>query len=124
MGIKKIARKASKVAKFNSDKAETRFKVHIRNRPLGTEKGFVLDNTKSMGYPPFIVDVIIQHNWQLFCAHPEDPIVALVHKFYANLTDPEEDIVYVRGVQVPLSEEAINVVFGLEDPMDGHLEFV
>ncbi|PON79629.1 hypothetical protein PanWU01x14_008610 [Parasponia andersonii] len=69
-------------------------------------------------------DVTIQHNWQLFCAHPEDSIVPLVREFYANLTNPEEDIVYVRGVQVPLSMDAINTIFGLGDLVDEHSEFV
>ncbi|PON57057.1 hypothetical protein PanWU01x14_176470, partial [Parasponia andersonii] len=35
-----------------------------------------------------------------------------------------EDTVYVRGVQVSWSEEPINAVFGLGDPVDEHFEFV
>ncbi|PON78020.1 hypothetical protein PanWU01x14_023740 [Parasponia andersonii] len=48
----------------------------------------------------------------------------LVREFYANLTDPEENTIYVRGVQVSWSEEAINAVFGLGDPVDEHSEFI
>ncbi|PON57261.1 hypothetical protein PanWU01x14_175250, partial [Parasponia andersonii] len=76
------------------------------------------------GRPPFITDVITQHNWKLFGAHPKDPSVPLVHEFCANLIDLEEDTMYVRGVQVPLSEEAINAILGLGDPMDEYFEFV
>ncbi|PON90635.1 hypothetical protein TorRG33x02_134920 [Trema orientale] len=124
MGIKRVARKASKAVKFDSEAAEARYEEHIKNQPLGAEKGFAWNNNEPLGQPPFIADVIIQHNWQLFCAHHEDPIVPLVREFYANLTDPEEDTVYVKGVQVPWSEEAINTLFGLGDPVDEHSAFV
>ncbi|PON46588.1 hypothetical protein TorRG33x02_325580, partial [Trema orientale] len=124
IGIKKVARKASKVAKFDSDETKVRFEENIQHWPLGAGKGFMLNDTESMAQPSFIADVIAQHNLRLFCAHPEDPIVPLVREFYANLTDPEEDTVYVGGVQVPLSEKAINAIFGLGDPVDEHSEFV
>ncbi|PON70143.1 hypothetical protein PanWU01x14_083180 [Parasponia andersonii] len=101
MGIKRVARKASKAIKFEFEVAETRYEENIQNRPLSAEKGFVWDNT-----------------------HPEDPIMPLVREFYANLTNPDDDTVYVRGVQVPLSVEAINTIFGLGDPVNEHSEFV
>ncbi|PON66208.1 hypothetical protein PanWU01x14_110740, partial [Parasponia andersonii] len=103
---------------------EARYEENIQNRPLSAEKGFIWDSNVPPGQPPFIVDVIIQHNWQLFCTHPKDPIVPLVREFYANLTNLEEDTVYVRGVQVPLSMEAINTIFGLGDLVDEYSEFV
>ncbi|PON35554.1 hypothetical protein PanWU01x14_335450, partial [Parasponia andersonii] len=124
MGIKRVARKAHKAVKFETEAAETRYENNIQNRPLNAEKGFVLDNSETMGQLPFIAQVITQHNWKQFCAHPEDPIVPLVREFYANLTDPVENTVYVRGVQVSWSEEAINAVFGLGDPVDEHSEFI
>ncbi|PON62892.1 hypothetical protein PanWU01x14_135680 [Parasponia andersonii] len=40
------------------------------------------------------------------------------------MTNPDDDTVYVRGVQVPLSTEAINTIYGLGDPVDEHSEFV
>ncbi|PON42276.1 hypothetical protein PanWU01x14_283280 [Parasponia andersonii] len=124
MGIKRVAHKASKAVKLKSEAAETRYEENIQNRPLSAEKGFVGDNSKPLEKPPFIEDVITQHNWQLFCAHPEDLIAPLVREFYANMTNPDDDTVYVRGVQVPLSAEAINTIYGLGDPVDEHSEFV
>ncbi|PON85987.1 hypothetical protein TorRG33x02_181920, partial [Trema orientale] len=124
IGIKRVARKAHKAVKFETEEAETRYEENIQKQPLNAEKGFLLNNSETMGQQPFIAQVINQHNWRQFCAHPEDPIVPLVREFYANLTDPEEDTVYVRGVQVPWTEEAINTVFGLGDPVDEHSEFV
>ncbi|PON70375.1 hypothetical protein PanWU01x14_080440 [Parasponia andersonii] len=124
MGIERVARNASKAVKFESKAAEIRYEENIQNRPLSVEKEFVWDNSKPLEQPPFIADVIIQHNWQLFCAHPEDPIVPLVREFYTNMTNPDDDTVYIRGVQVPLSVEAINTIFSLGDPIDEHSEFV
>ncbi|PON41193.1 LOW QUALITY PROTEIN: hypothetical protein PanWU01x14_291710 [Parasponia andersonii] len=75
-----------------------------------------------MGQPPFPADVIAQHDWRLFCAYPEDPIMPLVCEFYANITDPKEGTMYAEVFKFP--EEAINAIFGLRDPVDEHSEFV
>ncbi|PON43620.1 hypothetical protein PanWU01x14_272370, partial [Parasponia andersonii] len=54
MGIKRVARKASTAVKFESKAAKTRYEENIQNWPLSVEKGFVWDNSKPLGQPPFI----------------------------------------------------------------------
>ncbi|PON44141.1 hypothetical protein PanWU01x14_268850 [Parasponia andersonii] len=81
MGIKQVARKASKAVKFESEAAE------IRCHHL-TQLATILRSSRGPD-----------------CAS-------------------DNNTVYVREVQVPLSVEAINTIFGLGDPVDEHSEFV
>ncbi|PON36583.1 hypothetical protein PanWU01x14_327210 [Parasponia andersonii] len=99
MGIKQIARKSSKIVKFKSEAAETRYEENIQNRPLSVEKGFVGDN--------------------------KDPIVPLVREFYANLTNPDDDTVAeaintIFGLGDPVDEHSEFV----EDIMEPELATV
>ena len=43
----------------------------------------------------------------------------MVREFYSNMIDMKEDIVYVRGVWVPMGHERINEVLQIEDSRNG-----
>ena len=105
MPTKKVARKNIGVGKrdqscikiFDYEAAESRFNESVSKRSFCLEKGFILQDNDTMGYPPFVHSVITMHNWKQFCVHPDDVCVPVVREFYANLTDEYQDVVYVRG---------------------------
>ena len=43
----------------------------------------------------------------------------MVREFYSNMIDLREDLVYVRGVWVPMGHERINEVLQIKDPKNG-----
>ena len=67
---------------------------------------------------------ITMHNQKQFCAHPYDVCVLVVREFYSNLTEEYQDVVYVRGKQVPIGSQSINSYFGITSEADEHAEYV
>ena len=74
--------------------------------------------------PPFVHSVITMHNWKNLCALPDDAYVLVVRGFYSNLTKEYQDVVYVRGKQVPIGSKTINNYFGIKSEVDEHSEYV
>ena len=58
--------------------------------------------------------------WRLFCKHKPPRFVAVVREFYSNMIDRREDLVYVKGVWVPMGHERINEVLQTKDPKNGY----
>ena len=109
---------------FECEVAETIFNESVSKRSFCLEKGFILQDNDTMGYPPFVHAVITMHNWKQFCAHPDDVCVPVVREFYSNLTEEYQDVVYVRGIQVPIGRKSINSYFGITSEVDEHAEYV
>ena len=84
----------------------------------------MLQDTDTMGYPPFVHSVITMHNWKQFCVHPDDVCVPIVREFYANFTDEYQEVVFVRGKQVRIDSQAINRHFGITSAANEHTDFV
>ena len=105
MSPKKVARKNAGLGKreqscikiFECEPAESKFNESISKRSFCLEKGFILQDNDTMGYPPFVHSVITMHNWKQFCAHPDNVCVPVVREFYSNLPKEYQDVVYVRG---------------------------
>ena len=55
----------------------------------------------------------------LFYTHKPLGFAAVVREFYANMVDMKEDLVYVRGIWVPMGHERINEVLQIKDPKNG-----
>ncbi|GMN62436.1 hypothetical protein TIFTF001_031515 [Ficus carica] len=108
---------------FQSDEAEDRCEKFTSKRSFCPEKGFLLQDTPTMGYDEFIHSVIAKHQWRQFCSHPITAVVPIVREFYAYFTWEGEKTVYVRGVQVPIDKDTINRFYGLEEAYDLHTEF-
>ena len=64
------------------------------------------------------------HNWKNLCAHLDDACVPVVREFYSNLTEEYQDVVYVRGKQVPIGSKMFNNYFGIQREADEHSEYV
>lgn len=113
----------AKVKKSVNDTTATRFKTYTQGRGLTLERGFLLNDTTTMGQPSFITRVIHQHGWRQFCQHPSKPIVPLVRKFYTNLLDFNQEMVFVQNVKVPFTAREINSIFGLKEVVDEYVDF-
>ena len=85
MHTKKVARKNAGLGKkeqssakiFECEAVETRFNESVSKRSFCLKKGFILQDSDTMGYLPFVHSVITMHNWKQFYAHPDDVCVFL-----------------------------------------------
>ena len=55
----------------------------------------------------------------MFCKHKPPGFAAVVKEFYANMIDMKEDLLFVRGIWVPMGHERINEVLQIKDPKNG-----
>ncbi|GMN27767.1 hypothetical protein TIFTF001_050488 [Ficus carica] len=76
-----------------------------------------------MGYEDYVHSVVTKHNWKQFCTQPANAEVPVVREFYAHHAGEGQRSVYVRGVQVPIVDYAINRIYGLDDVEDLHQEY-
>ena len=115
--IKKLAHKQSgrrprdtitSYRTFQSDEAEDWYDKFTSERFFYPEKGFLLQNTPTMGYYEFIHSVIAKHHWWQFCTHATDAVVPIVRELYSHFIGDGQRTVYVRGVQVPIDKDTIN----------------
>ena len=77
VGLGKREQSSSKI--FECEAAETRFNESMSKRLFCLEKGFILQENNTMGYPPFVHYVITMYNWKQLCAHPDDVCVPVVN---------------------------------------------
>lgn len=99
--------------KFATSACEKKFEA-LKKKKLFVEKGFSL-NVEEL--PPYLADVIMKHKWQKFCKPQVQPIVPLVHEFYANLALVEESCGFeavVRGKHLILNSQSVNELFDLD----------
>ena len=55
----------------------------------------------------------------MFCKYKPPGFAAVVREFYSNMIDIREDLVYIKGVWVPMGHERINEVLQIKDPKNG-----
>ena len=83
-----------------------------------SDKGFIGERGFGTFISPF-AEVIEKRGLNLFCKHKPLGFAAVIREFYANLIDMKEDLIYVRGIWVPMSHERINEVLQIKDPKNG-----
>ena len=108
----KQAKEAKDNEAFISDEAYSFWEKNLSN------KGFI----RERGFGTFIsplVEIIEKRGWSLFFKHKPPGFAAVVKEFYSNMIDMREDLVYVRGVWVPMGHEMINEVLQIKDPKNG-----
>ncbi|KAK8556619.1 hypothetical protein V6N12_003016 [Hibiscus sabdariffa] len=69
------------------------------------------------------MDVVAQHKWEKLAKHPGDVNTSLVKEFYANITEPKQNSVFVRGKYIRFTPSAINRYFKLSAIVDNHATF-
>ena len=85
-----------------------------------SRKGFIVERGFGMFISPF-TEIIEKRGWSLFCKHKPPGFAAVVKEFYSNMIDMREDLVYVKGVWVPMGHERINEVLQIKDPKNGSM---
>ena len=69
---------------------------------------------------PFAEIIEKKKGWSLFCKHKPPGFVAIVREFFSNVIYLKEDLVFARGIWVPMSNERINEVLQIKDPKNGY----
>ncbi|KAL5579151.1 hypothetical protein UlMin_011593 [Ulmus minor] len=130
MPVKKVAKKPKQqqgqthlgrddFQRFVNEEANERFEsLLIKTRKFHHEKGFLFQEAEHYRLPANIAEVIDAHQWGKFAEHPSNPIVSLVHEFYANIMSNQQTFSMVRGLKVSFSVASINLHFGLPDLED------
>ena len=83
-----------------------------------SNKGFIGEKGLGTFISPF-AEIIEKRGWSLFCKYKPPGFAAVVREFYSNMIDMREDLVYIRGVWVPMGHERINEVLQIKDPKNG-----
>ncbi|KAK8637186.1 hypothetical protein V6N13_064611 [Hibiscus sabdariffa] len=104
---------------FIDDAAQERFQT-LKNRSVFFEQGFVF---KDEDLGPDVMDVVSQHKWEKFAKHPEDVNATIIKEFYANIAEPKQNSVFVRGKYIRFTPSAINRYFKLQAIVDNHTTF-
>ncbi|KAK9034457.1 hypothetical protein V6N11_050621 [Hibiscus sabdariffa] len=104
---------------FVDDEAQERY-GNLRKRLVFFEQGFVF---KEEDLGPDVMEVVAQHKWERFARHPGDVNATLVKEFYANITEPNQHSVFVRGKYIRFTPSAINRYFKLPTMVDNHTTF-
>ena len=58
-------------------------------------------------------EMIESKGWHLFCEHNALGFVDVVKEFYSNMVGMKDKAVYVRGKQIFLSREQIDITYNL-----------
>ncbi|KAL4339198.1 hypothetical protein GQ457_08G023640 [Hibiscus cannabinus] len=104
---------------FVDDEAQERY-ANLRKRLVFFEQGFIF---KEEDLGPDVMEVVAQHKWERFAQHPGDVNATLVKEFYANISDPNQHSVFVRGKYIRFTPSAINRYFKLSPKVDNHTTF-
>ncbi|GMN43038.1 hypothetical protein TIFTF001_012240 [Ficus carica] len=62
-----------------------------------------------------ITDIVADRGWGKFAMHPESSITIVVYEFYADAYSSRDEVIYVIGKWVPISQTIINEYYGLHD---------
>ena len=106
------AKEAEDNEAFISDEAYSFWKENL------SDKGFIGERGFSTFITPF-AEIIKKRGWNLFCKHKPPGYAVVVRELYSNMIDRREDLVYIRGVWVPMGHERINEVLQIKDPKNG-----
>ena len=104
--------------RFINAEAKRRFELHIKDRNIHHEKGFIFKNDGNFGLPEEVAAVIKMHGWRSFAIHPINLVAPLVREFYANIITSAQTFSMVRGVNVSFYASSINMHLGLFDCVD------
>ncbi|KAK8704963.1 hypothetical protein V6N13_048574 [Hibiscus sabdariffa] len=104
---------------FIDNAAQERFKK-LKKRNVFFEQGFVF---KEEDLETEVIEVVAQHKFEKFAKHPGDVNATLVKEFYANITEPKQNSVFVRGKYIRFTPSAINRYFKLPAMVDNHTTF-
>lgn len=104
---KQVAKK-SKMEKFASLDAKTRFEELYCEKQYLSDLGFIWNGEAPYPLPSECQDMIRALNWEKFCNQRIEPDLSIVREFYANLWPNNVYFVFVRERQVPLNPRAIN----------------
>ena len=66
---------------FQTEADKKRYQQYTSDRTFCAEKGFLLQNTPTMGYEEYVHSVVTKHNWKQFCTQPADAVVPVVREF-------------------------------------------
>ena len=95
--------------RFVNEAARKRYEEVIKQK----DKGFIPERGLTAKQA---MDWSRGRNWAMFMSAPEEPAVEpLVREFYANFPERQDDIVFVRGEDVPFSAQEINKFYDLPE---------
>ena len=83
-----------------------------------SDNGFIGERGLST-FISLFAEIIKKRCWNLFCKHKRPGYAVVVREFYSSVINMKEDVVYVRGVWVPMGHERINEVRHIRDPKNG-----
>ena len=106
------AKEAKDNEAFISDEAYFFWEKNLSNKGFIGERGFGT-------FISSFAEIIEKRGWSLFGKHKPPRFAAVVREFYSNMTDMREDLIYVRGVWVPMGLKRINEVLQIKDPKNG-----
>lgn len=107
---------------FKDDEAKARYEAIIKERPFHIE--FAIRKEPNFGLTPEVAQIITQHNWKKFAAHPCNPCVPLVREFYANITSTELRHSMVGWTKVSFSAKSINMSWGFRKEEDEYQDLL
>ncbi|KAH1083164.1 hypothetical protein J1N35_022925 [Gossypium stocksii] len=94
--------------KFHCEETKARYESIFKNQLMHLEKGFTLKESNYIDFMARIRQVAEAINWELFCEKRLSVDMELVCEFYSNLISSELTEVFVRGIKVPITLNAIN----------------